>query len=103
MAGNDEVMRAVLSPMRGIHPRAAATLLEGLSLWYQQTVSVVLSADVEECSFGTGILDDLGCGERTAHYIVDVAFHDHRPPGRRLRGLGDFRDLRQLSLERGAR
>ncbi|MBN2191413.1 MAG: hypothetical protein JW751_01245, partial [Polyangiaceae bacterium] len=40
-----ELLRAVLGPATATHPRAAATLLEGLALWYQQPLSVVLCAD----------------------------------------------------------
>jgi hypothetical protein len=99
MAGRDEVMRAVLGPARGTHPRAAATLLEGLSLWHQQALSVVLSADVEGCSSALRLCDGLGLGERSVHYEVEVALREHRRRARRLGGLGCFRDLRQLCLE----
>jgi hypothetical protein len=46
-----------------------------------------------------GLCDALGFG-RTLHYEVGLAFADRRPRRRRceLRGLGDFRDLRQLTL-----
>ena len=39
------LLKAVLGPPEQAHPRAAATLLEGISLWYQRPLSVVLSAD----------------------------------------------------------
>ena len=103
MAGRPEVMRAILGPTTASHPRAAATLLEGLALWHQQALSVVLCADVEACSSATRMIDDLGFGTRTVHYDVEVAFRSHRRPGRRIHGLGDFRDLRQLCLEGVAR
>jgi hypothetical protein len=99
MAGKDEMMRAVLGPTTASHPRAAATLLEGLSLWHQRALSVVLCADVEVCSSATRMLDALGFGERTVHYEVEVAFRDHRRRGRRIPGFGNFGDLRQLCLE----
>jgi len=98
MAGRDELMRAVLGPTTASHPRAAATLMEGLALWHQQAISVVLCADVEVCSSATRMLDALGFGERTVHYEVEVALRDLRRRGRRIRGLGNFRDLRQLCL-----
>jgi len=99
MAGRDEVMRAILGPATASHPRAAATLLEGLPLWHQQRVSVVLCADVEASSSATQMFDDLGFGTKTVHYDVELAFRaDHRR-GRRLQGFGNFGDLRQLCLD----
>lgn len=99
MAGRNEVMRAVLGPATASHPRAAATLLEGLSLWHQQPVSVVLCADVEPSSSATQMFDALGFGERTVHYTVEVELRANRKRGRRIHGLGNFHDLRQLCLE----
>jgi hypothetical protein len=99
MSGRDELMRAILGPTTASHPRAAATLLEGLSLWHQQALSVVLCADAEVCSSATRMLDQLGFGTRTVHYDVEVAFLAHPRRGRRLQGFGNFTDLRQLCLE----
>lgn len=99
MAGRDEVMRAILGPATASHPRAAATLLEGLSLWHQQALSVVLCADVEASSSATQMLDQLGFGTRTVHYDVEVALLAHARRGRRIHGFGHFGDLRQLCLE----
>jgi len=99
MEGRHEVLRAVLGPTTASHPRAAATLLEGLALWHQQALSVVLCADVEACSSATRMIDDLGFGQKTVHYDVEVAFRAHRRRGRRIHGLGNFGDLRQLCLE----
>jgi hypothetical protein len=103
MSGRDEVMRAVLGPTTASHPRAAATLLEGLSLWHQQPLSVVLCADVEACSSATRMLDQLGFGARTVHYDVEVARLAHVRRGRRIHGFGPFGDLRQLCLQGGSR
>lgn len=99
MAGRHEVMRAILGPTTSSHPRAAATLLEGLSLWHQQALSVVLCADVEASMSATRILDDLGFGTKTVYYDVEVALRAHRRHGRRLHGLGNFAELRKLCLE----
>ena len=99
MHGRHERMRAILGPTTASHPRAAATLLEGLSLWHQQALSVVLCADVEACSSATRMLDGLGFGAKSVHYDVEVALRAHRGRGRRIRGLGNFADLRQLCLE----
>lgn len=96
-----DVLKAVLGPANRAHPRAAATLLEGLALWHQRPVSVVLSANDLDDGSALGLCDALGYG-RTLHYEVGIAFPEGRGRGRRrrhdLRGLGDFRDMRQLAL-----
>jgi hypothetical protein len=92
----DELLRAVL-PSHRMHPRAAPSLLEGLSLWLQHPISVVLCADAEGSSSELGLCDGLGIGNQTVHYEVEV-FDPRRP----CQGLGPFRDLRQLAL-RGVR
>ncbi len=94
-----DVLKAVLPPARHAHPRAAAALLEGLALWQQQPLSVVLSADGLDDGCAMGLCDALGLGERNLHYEVDLAIRAPRGHRRReLRGLGDFRDLRQMVL-----
>ena len=70
-------------------------MLEGLSLWLQRPLSVVLCADAEETSSALGLCDGFGIGRETLHYEVEVV------DPRRRRGLGSFRDLRQLSLRGG--
>jgi hypothetical protein len=95
--GDEEKLRAALPPPSESHPRAAATLLEGLSLWLGQPLSVVLCADAGGTSPALGLCDGFGFGDQTMHYAVEVV-----DPRRRPRGLGAFRDLRQLEL-RGAR
>jgi hypothetical protein len=93
-----DVLKAVLGPARAAHPRAAATLLEGLALWHQRPLSVVLSADGLDDGFALGLCDALGFGQ-TLHYEVAIAGACRRARRRRdLRGVGDFRDLRQLAL-----
>jgi hypothetical protein len=97
-AGQD-LLKAVLGPARLAHRRAAATLLEGLALWHQQRLSVVLSAgELDGSCDALGLCDALGFGEPNLHFDLTVAVDgDH--PARKLRGLGDFRDLRRLSGE----
>jgi hypothetical protein len=97
MTPQGEVMRAVLGPAARMHPRAATTLLEGLALWQQQPLSVVLYADVSGDGCAMGLLDALGGGVRTLHYEVEVALR-HSRRSRRLGGVGNFRDLRQLAF-----
>ncbi len=102
MAGRHEVMRAILGPATSSHPRAAATLLEGLSLWHQRALSVVVCVGDEGTSAATratGVLDDLLLGQRSVHYDVEVAYPARPRRGRRIQGFGDFADLRQLCLE----
>ena len=91
--GQDELLRAVLPSPLEAHPRAATTLCEALSLWLQQPLSVVLYADAQDSTCGLGLCDAFAFGQRSLHYEVDVV-----DPSRRRRGLGSFRDLRQLSL-----
>jgi len=96
-----DVLQAVLGPIRFAHPRAAATLLEGLALWHQRPLSVVLSADDADDGSALGLCDALGFG-RTLHYEVGLAFPDRntrgRPRRRELRGFGSFRDMRELAM-----
>ena len=93
-----DLLMAILGPVRGAHPRAAATLLEGLSLWHQRRLSVVLSADDADDGSALGLCDALGYGQ-PLHYEVGLAFPDRaRGRRRRLRGLGSFRDMRELAL-----
>jgi hypothetical protein len=102
MTSTHDVLRAILGPISGAHPKAASTLLEGLALWHQHPLSVVLSVDDVDDGSALGLCDALGYG-RTLHYEVGLAFPERRR-GRRhrrdLRGLGDFRDMRQLALWR---
>lgn len=79
------------------HPRAAATLLEGLSLWYQRPLSVVLCVDDELNSSALGLCDALGYGQRSLHYEVGIAVTDRIPKRNRIIGLGDFRALQRIA------
>ena len=96
-----DLLQAILGPIRLAHPRAAPTLLEGLALWHQRPLSVVLSADDADGGSALGLCDALGYG-RTLHYEVGLAFPDRAVRARRrrrdLRGLGSFRDMRELAL-----
>jgi hypothetical protein len=100
MEGRDERMRAVLGPSSLAHPRAAQTLLEGLALWHQSPLCVVLCADAGGSTSALRLEDALGFGVRNLHFEVEVALRaggGRRP--RRLPGLGSFGDLRRLCLE----
>jgi hypothetical protein len=95
LTANEDLLRATLPPPR--HPHAAASLLVGLSQWLEQPLSVVVCVGEEAASSALNLCDDFGCGAETAYYQVELV-----DPGRRRRGLGSFRDLRQLDL-RGVR
>lgn len=93
----EDVLKAILPSARSIHPKAATTLLEGLALWYQRRLSVVLNVQEQESSCDTLMLcDALGYGIRQLHFDTGVVHRDSRR--RTLKGLGDFRDLRNLYL-----
>jgi len=96
--GGRELLRAVLPPPSPcLHPRSAPTLLEGLALWLQRPLSVVLYAADEDDSSALGLSDGFGFGYQSERYEVEVM-----DPAQRVRGLGSFADLRRLRL-RGAR
>lgn len=79
----DEVLRAVLPPAHLAHPRAAATLCEALSLWYQQRLCVVLSADEPDASCALGPLRRARpAAARAALRRRGAAATARSPPGR---------------------
>lgn len=106
--GTADVAKAILPPATERHPRATATLLEGLSLFLGERLCVVLCVDERSpSSCGLGVLDALGFGERSLFYEIGVAARDghgrrerrRAAPSERIGGVGDFRDLRQLRWE----
>ena len=98
-SGPTDILKAMLGSAYQAHPRAAATLLEGLALWYQRPLSVVLYVDEEDNGSALELYDGLGFGQKTIHYDVGIVTAALRSRRRRtLTGVGDFRDLRQLSL-----
>jgi len=95
-----EVMRALLPSPLLLHPKAASTLLEGLSLWLQQRLSVVLCADERDGS-SLGLCDEgLALPVANLFYEVGVAPIDSRrtTSRQRLGGPSSFRDLERMSL-----
>lgn len=92
-----DVMKAVLGSAKQAHPRAASTLLEGLALWQQRPLSVVVCVDERCDGHALGLFDALGLGERTLHYEVGVAYHK-TSRRQRMAGIGDFRDLRRMEI-----
>jgi hypothetical protein len=99
--GPDELLRAVLpSPSQLQYERAVITFLESLALWLNAKLHVVLSVDAKEAGCCLGLTDELGVGLRSLFFDVEVRDRRvrRRRPGRRIRGIGDFVDLRQLRL-----
>lgn len=94
--GPDELLRALLpAPSKVRHERATSTFLEGVSLWLDARLRVVLCVDARVAGFCLGLTDEMGRGIRSVFYEVEV-----REPGahrreQRIRGIGDFADLRQ--------
>lgn len=86
----DDILRAVL-PLRPAHPRALATLLEGLALWTARPVDAVLLAGAHSATSPVDILF-AGALMPPEHLHVRFAVRSRRRP-RRLRGPGDFRAL----------
>ena len=101
--GAMDIGKVILPGAARAHPRAASTLLEGLSLFLGERLCVVLCVDERSTSCELDLLDGLGYGERSLFYEVGVAARMSRPAprsARRLRLAGsDFRDLRRLTLE----
>jgi hypothetical protein len=99
-AGSDELLRAVLpAPFQRHHERAVMTLLEGLAMWFNAKLRVVLSVDSKAAGCCLGLTDELGMGVRSLFFDVEVRERRmRRRRGQRIRGIGDFTDLRQLRL-----
>lgn len=97
--GRDELMRAVLPPGHLLRQRRAATaLLEGIALWLDTRLSVVLSADDADTSYFLDLADEFGCPARSVYFDVRFIEPRVRRRPRRIGGVSDFADLSQLSL-----
>jgi hypothetical protein len=95
--GEDELLRASLPTPVAPPLESLPTLCEGLSTWLARPLSIALCVDGPDASSALGLCDGFGFGRRTLYYEVEVLDRS-----RRRRGLGSFRDLRQLDL-RGIR
>jgi hypothetical protein len=98
--GPDELLRAILPPPSQLrHEHGAITFLQGLSLWLDAKLHVVLSVDAKEAGFCLALADEMGIGMRSVYFDVEVRDRRaRRRRGQRIRGIGDFADLRQLRL-----
>lgn len=99
-AAND-LLIAKLGPSSWAHRDALVRLIEGLALWFQARVDVVLYAASEEIASSTGLIDGLGCGISTLYF--DILVPRERRRGFRLRGLGELRALRRAADRGSAR
>jgi hypothetical protein len=99
--GADELLRAVLpAPSSVRHERAATTFLEGLALWLDTALPVVLCVAAEDTGFCLGLTDEMGLGHRSVFYHIEVQERGaRRRRGSRIRGVADFTDIRQICLE----
>jgi hypothetical protein len=97
--GPDDLLRAILpGTSRLTGPKAALTFLEGLSLWLGQRLRVVLSADALDAWSLLGLTDGLGVGASSLFFTVEVLDPPVRRRGYRIRGIGDFAELRRICL-----
>jgi len=99
-AGADELLRALLPPPSQLqYETAAITFLESLALWLNSKLHVVLSVEAKEAGNCLGLTDELGVGVHSLFFDVEVRDRGaRRRRGQRIRGVGDFSDLRQLCL-----
>ena len=81
-AGEKVVLRASLPPLTKVaHERAAKVLLEALSLWLDEELSVALCADDEVNCFRFDLADEMGVGAHTVYYAIEVVEREQRARG----------------------
>ena len=92
--GAGDLMKARL-PLRSEHPRALVTVLEGLAMWQGHRLDAVQYVDARapDCIDWAFPNADLR-GHRSP--LVDFSTRVHGGTRRRIRGVGDFRQLRLL-------
>lgn len=90
LSGPDGDLLKARLDTRPCHPRALLTLLEGLSLWCGEPLSVALTVDGSSHASLPSTLfgDELWPGE-SGLVRFELVHRDRRP--KRLGGLGDFR------------
>jgi hypothetical protein len=98
--GPDELLRAMFPPPSQVqHRRAVVSWLEGISQWLDVRLHVALFVDAQAARLCLGLTDELGVELPSLYFDVEVLDPSAlRRRGRRIRGFGDFSDLRQLRL-----
>jgi hypothetical protein len=96
----ETILKARLCP-RPHHARALATLLEAIALWEGRRVHAALVVGEEEpwCDtyrYLTGLEDGGFAPLYTIKQVERMPRHKRLPE--KISGMGDFRDLRQLTL-----
>jgi hypothetical protein len=105
MAGPQKtLLKATLAP-EPAHPRALPTLMEAIAMWQGQKVRAALCVDASKVSFDTDHYPAVWLeNENTPLYELSwVPVHRRQKRCSDIRGLGDFRDLRQRMLFEVAR
>jgi hypothetical protein len=94
MSPEGDVLKAKL-PQRSEHPRALVTVLEGLAMWQGGQLEAVHFVDAKAPDYIDWAFPsaDLG-GHRSP--LVDFSTRMHGHAKGRIRGVGDFRQLRLL-------
>lgn len=96
----DDLLKAVL-PLPPRHPRALLTLLEGLALWAGAPLPGAISVEPSAPDSCVSALFD---GELWApgSALVTLDFVHQARRSRRIRGLGEFREVRRVHGLRGS-
>lgn len=96
---DEEVLLKARLPLDPGHPRAVITVLEGLALWSGRSLPVALGVGASSRSYVEGLLPD---GPAWMSPLVDIHVVDYpaRRSGRRLQGVGDFRNVLRLPVHR---
>lgn len=95
--GPEEKLRAVLPPLTHLRQgRAVTTLLEGLALWMDAPLRVVLCANATAVSYWLGLTDARGVGMRGLFYEVQLVAPRDKRLCAEVDGLGDFEDMHVL-------
>ena len=92
---SNEILKARF-PARPTHPRAATTLLEGLSLWAGHALTVALGADSRSGHTSAAWLFGPDGWPQESALVRFHVIGDHPRRRRTIPGVGDFHQLRLL-------
>lgn len=94
MDSEGDLVKAKL-PLRSEHPRALVTVLEGLALWQGDRLDAVQYVDAKAPDYIDWAFPNADLrGHRSP--LVDFSTRVHGRAKDRIRGVGDFRQLRLL-------